>query len=206
MLIIRFSLIILTITAILQPIIFFYCLDNFIEPLIFGFIGLIVTTFFIIYNLTQKERYRRLNLIWSILICIIGLITFQIPTTWIYVADALIFMNKREAVVQNIKESNFDDNKRVYHHKSLLPVSVKNKIEIKKFSKQDFEIKFKILDLSFLGIFEKGVLYTDQPKMIQTYEKATEEAGGVITESSFRIRKIKQNWYFYEYESQIIHD
>lgn len=203
---IRFGLIILTLTAVLQPIISFYYLNNFIEPIIFAFIGLIITILFIVYNNRKKEQHGRLNLIWSILIFLIGLITFQVPTTWIYVADGLIFMKNRETIVSEIKKKNFGQKDIQYIYQGFFPFSINNRLEITKVEKDDLEIKFRTLDLGFLSVHEKGILYRDNPKKIQTYEKATYEAGGVITESSFRVRKIKRNWYFYEYESLIIHD
>jgi hypothetical protein len=203
---IRFQLSILTILALLQPVIFFYFIrGNLFFMLLFTFLGLAITLIFILG--TYKQRLvNRFNFIWSILILIIGFSIVSIPERWLYVADAMVFMKEREAIVKKIKASKDLNQQLNYVHTGRLPVSIDNYVVINEIETDKLNITFQTVDDGWLGIHTKGVMYSDKPEKIETYEKRRTEQGGVIDEYSFRIKKIKAHWYFYEYEVHNISD
>ncbi len=118
---IRFQLLMLTIIALLQPVIFFYFIrGNTPFALLFSFLGG-ASTLTLFFRTHEQRLTNRLNFIWSILIFVISFSVLSIPEKSLYVADAMVFMKEREAVVKKIKMSKRLNQEVHYVHQSYLP-------------------------------------------------------------------------------------
>lgn len=197
-------LIMLTIAAILQPLILFYLFRGDFIGILFPVVGLLCTFFLIVLSLSQKKNLPKIFFFWSLLIFLTGLgSSFLIQERWIYTADGLFFMKQREEIVAEIKRNQIQTS--THWQKAWLPVSVNNQIHIEVEDGVYREIRFPTVDASFVGYFQKGILYSELAEQNIQYDRQY-EAGGVITEYKLTVRKIKPRWYFYTYEQWTISD
>lgn len=194
-------LIILSVAALLQPLIYFYIYHGAFSFLGFTMAGCLSTFFLFILNLHKKMP--KAFVWWSAIIFCVGVSTAFMPERWLYTADGLFLMAQREKIVKDIKAKSITKSR--YYPQRLLPVSIHNWITIEANQGVYREIRFPTRDVSFLDTWVEGVLYSELPEHTIAYYR-TSEVGGVITEYSLKIRKIKARWYFYTYESAIIHD
>jgi hypothetical protein len=112
-------------------------------------------------------------------------------------------MKQREEIVAEIKRSQIPTS--THRQKAWLPVSINNQIHIEVEDGVYREIRFPTVDGSFVGYFQKGILYSELAEQNIPLE-TREEAGGVVIESKLTLRKIKPRWYFYTYEQWTISD
>lgn len=200
---IKIQLSILSIMAFIQPFVFFYWLDNYLSMWLYCFLGVIFTCICIVKSYSKWRINGLFDLVWSLLIPVLAILSLSFLD--VYRIDAQIFMSEREAILRKIKNAPDLIEQLDYTHNSFLPVSIKNYVELKGTGNQ-LTLYFKTVDDSFFNIYERGVLYSDKPEKIDTYEKRITSEGGVVDEASFRIKKIKPHWYFYEYEIRNISD
>jgi hypothetical protein len=135
-----------------------------------------------------------------------GFATLCSPKQWVYVADAMVFMTEREAIVKKIKADKNLNQQLDYDHNSILPVALHNKVIINEIETDKLTIKFETMEDGFFSIHSKGVLYSDKPEKIDVYENGMIDEGGITYSRSFRLKKIKPYWYFYEFEDVFIRD
>ncbi|MDZ7877461.1 MAG: hypothetical protein U5L45_07320 [Saprospiraceae bacterium] len=136
----------------------------------------------------------------------IGFATLLIPKRWIYVIDAMVLMSEREAIVKKIKADKNLNQQLDYTHISILPIALNNQVIINEIETDKFIIKFETIEDGFLSTHSRGVLFSDKPEKIDVYEKRLTGEGGIVNEASFRIKRIKPHWYFYEFEDVMIQD
>lgn len=197
-------LILLTIAAILQPLILFYLFRGDFIGILFPVVGLLCTFFLIVLSLSQKKNLPKIFFIWSLLIFLIGLVSlFSIQERWIYTADGLFFMKQREEIVAEIKRSQIPTS--THWQKAWIPVSINNQIQIELKNGVYREIRFPTVTHPFFGYYSRGVLYSELAERDIQYDRQY-EVGGEITEYKLTVRKIKPGWYFYTYEQNLIHD
>jgi hypothetical protein len=202
---IQSQLLMLTILALIQPFLSFYLLrDNLLLCILYGFLGLIFTLNCIVKSYLNWRVNGLFYFIWSLLIPLISVLSLSSEAKMSRI-DAFIFMTKRESIVNKIKNSNELVEQLDYTDNGFLPISIKNNVDIKG-SKNELNIYFKTVEDGWFGIHEEGVMYSDKPEKIETYEKVREGRAGVVDEYSFRIKKIKPHWYLYEYEAHNIRD
>jgi hypothetical protein len=201
----KITLSIVTILALLQPFIFFYILKQRFFLYFFPLIGLLFTLYLLFITNKQKSRDGSFNVIWSLVILLIGFVTFANSMQWAYVVDAMVLMTEREAIVKKIKADKNLNQQLDYTHSSILPVALHNNVVINEIETDKLTIKFETMEDGFFSVHSKGVLYSDKPEKIDDHDNLRNEVG-VIFESSFRVKKIKPNWYFYEFEERIIWD
>lgn len=202
----KITLSILTILALLQPFLFFYLIKEGIFFFIFPILGFLLTLNLLFSTYKQKSVNDLFNFIWSILILLIGIGTLLSPQEWVYVADAMVFMTEREAIVKKIKADENLNQQLDYTDNSIFPIALNNKVIINEIEGDKFTINFETVEDGFFSVHSRGILYSDKPEKIDIYEKRHTDEAGVIYESSFRIKKIKPHWYFYEFEEAIIGD
>lgn len=199
----KICLFVLSIMAFTQPFVFFYWSDNYLFMVIYCFIGFIFTCIGIVKTYRKWRINGLSDLVWSLLVPVISILSLYFLDA--YKIDAQIFMRNREAVVSKIKKSAYLMEQLGYTHKIFLPISIKNYVKIEG-TANELTIYFQTVDDGFVGIYERGVMYCDKPERINAYEKRLTNVGGVVDESSFTIKKIKTNWYFYEYKIHNISD
>lgn len=197
-------LILLTIAAVLQHLILFYLFRGDVIGILFPAVGLLGTVLLIGLSFWQRKNLPKIFFIWSLLIFLIGLVSFfSIQERWIYTADGLFFMKQREEIVAEIKRS--QNKNSIYNQKGWLPISINNQIHIEVGDGVYREIRFPTVDNPFLGYYSKGILYSELAEQNIQYDRQN-EVGGEITEYKLTVRKIKPKWYFYTYEQNLIHD
>lgn len=196
------SLILLTIVAVLQPLILFYFFRG--DFILFPAVGLLGTVFLIGLSYWQRKNLPKIFFIWSLFIFLIGLgSSFFIQERWIYTADGLFFMKQREEIVAEIKRNQIQTS--THWQKTWIPVSINNQIQIELKNSVYREIRFPTVTHPFFGYYSRGVLYSELAERVIPFDRQT-EAGGEITEYKLTVRKIKPRWYFYTYEQNLIHD
>lgn len=195
-------LLILSLAALLQPLIYFYIYHGdfaflgFSMLCCFSNLGLLVANFIV-------KKMPRAFVWWGLIIFCTGLFTAFIPQQWLYTADGLLLMAQREKIVERIKVEAITDS--IYHPEVYLPVSIRNWIKIETNQGVYSAIEFPTRDVSFVHIYWQGVLYSELPERQIAYHR-TSELGGITTEYRLKLRKIKAQWYFYTYESSVLHD
>lgn len=152
-------LILLTIAAILQPLILFYHFRGDFFTFLFPAFGLLSTLLLIGLSYWQRKKLPKVFFPWSILIFLIGLGIFSIPERWIYTADGLLLLNKREEIVAEIKRS--QNRNSIYSLKGWLPISIYNQIQIEFKDGVYREIRFPTVTHPFFGYYSKGILYSE---------------------------------------------
>jgi hypothetical protein len=200
---IKIQLLMLSIMALIQPFMFFYWLHNPLFMVIYCFLGFVFTCICIVKTYIKWRTHGLSDLIWSLLIPVMAILSSSFLN--MYLVDSIVFMAKREAIVKKIKQSPELIQESDYTHQSFLPISMKNHVGIQGTAKE-VDIYFQTVDDGFLNTYERGVMYSDKPEKIETYEKRRTSQSGVVDEASFRIKKIKPHWYFYEYEMYNISD
>lgn len=199
---IRLFLIIVSIAALLQPLVGFYIFHGDFSFIYFAGIGCLSTLFLLVLSYANKSLPRAFTW-WSVLVFCLGLGTSSIPERWIYTVDGLLLMAQREKVVKAIKTVAFTQNS--YMYQGFLPLAIQNRMTIKVYQGIYHEIRFPTRDASLLDTYVQGVLYSELPEHVMAYHR-TSEAGGVITEDRLKLRKIKARWYFYTFERTTIQD
>lgn len=199
-----FSLLtLLTIAAILQPLILFYLFRGEFLDVLFPSVGLLGTVFLIGIIFWQRKNLPKVFFLWSLVIPFGGLVTLLTPEGWIYTSDGLLLIKERERIVSEIKRNQIQNS--IRWQKTWLPVSTFNYINIEVGNGMYRSIRFPTQDKSFLETHVEGVLYSELSEKNIPLE-TREEAGGVIIESKLTLRKIKPRWYFYTYEQWTISD
>ncbi len=196
-------LILLTIAAILQPLILFYLFRGDFFTFLFPAFGLLSTLFLIGFSYWRRKNLPKVFFLWSLVIPFIGLGTVLTPEEWVYTSDGLLLMKERERIVSEIKKNQIQISAR--WQKSRLPISIFNHIYIEFEDGVYRSIRFPTQDKSFLEPHVEGILYSQLSEKNIPLE-TREEAGGVIIESKLTLRKIKPQWYFYTYERWTIQD
>lgn len=195
--------ILLTIAAILQPLILFYLFRGELMDVLLPAVGLLGTVFLIGLIFWQRKNLPKVFFLWSLVIPIIGVGTVLTPEEWIYTGDGLLLIKERERIVSEIKKNQIHNSTR--WKKTWLPVSISNHIHIEVEDGVYRGIKFPTQDKSFLETYVEGILYSELNEKNIPLE-TREEAGGVIIESKLTLRKIKPRWYFYTYEQWTLQD
>lgn len=196
-------LILLTIAAILQPLILFYLFRGDLIDVLFPAVGLLCTVFLIGLSYWKRKNLPKVFFLWSLVIPFIGLGTLLTPEEWVYTGDGLLLMKERERIVSEIKKNQIQNSAR--WQKSWLPISIFNYIHIEVEDGIYRGIRFPTQDKSFLETYVEGILYSELNEKNIPLE-TREEAGGVIIESKLTLRKIKPRWYFYTYEQWTLQD
>ena len=196
-------LILSTIAAILQPLILFYLFRGDLIDVLFPAVGLLGTVFLIGLSYWQRKNLPKGFFLWSILIFLIGLGTLTIPERWIYTADGLLLLKKREEIVAEMKRNQIQTS--TYWQKAWVPISINNQVQIEFENGVYREIRFPTVTHPFFGYYSRGLLYSELAEQNIQYDRQN-EAGGVITEYKLTVRKIKARWYFYSYQRSTIQD
>lgn len=196
-------LILLTIAAILQPLILFYLFRGDFFTFLFLAFGLLSTLFLSGFSYWRRKNLPKVFFSWSIIVFLIGLGTLSIPERWVYTADGLLLLKQREEIVAEIKRNQIQTS--TYWQKTWIPISINNHIQIESKNGVYREIRFPTVSHPFFGYHSRGVLYSELAEQNIQYDRQN-EVGGEITEYKLTVRKVKPKWYFYTYGQNLIHD
>jgi hypothetical protein len=191
-------LLLLTTLAILQPFIFFYGFKNaMILSILYACLGL-VFTFICAFNAYNKWRTNGLfYLIWALFIPVMSGLVLYFLEPKMPLIDAFILMKQRALIVQKIKNSSELNQQLQYEYEGFLPLSIDKNVVIEGTNKDDLNLYFETISDDLFNN-ESGVLYSDNPEKIDTFEQRRTDEAGFVYDTSFKIKKIKPHWYIYE--------